>query len=110
MEISKYKESIPEKIYNKYFGKLEKGGKVKLTHGKGCSMCNKTGYLGRIGIFEVIETNEAIRELVMKKTSADLIAKQAYEDGTVSMLEDGMAKVLTGMTTIDEVLRNASLS
>ncbi len=110
VEMEKYKESIPEKIYDKYFGKLEKAGKAELIYGKGCSMCNKTGFLGRIGIFEVIETNEAIRELIMKRTNADVIAKQAYEDGTKSMLEDGIRKVIDGITTIDEVLRNATLS
>ncbi len=46
----------------------------------------------------------------MKRTNADVIAKQAYEDGTKSMLEDGIRKVVDGITTIDEVLRNATLS
>ncbi len=103
VESEKYKESIPKELYAQYFAKE----KVKLHKGQGCSLCNKTGFLGRIGIFEVLEVNEKIRELIMQKSSADVIAKQAFEDGMISMLEDGIKKAFAGMSTIDEVLRNA---
>ncbi len=104
IESSKYKESIPKALFAKYFTKE----KVKLYKGQGCSICNKTGFVGRVGIFEVLEVNEKIRELIMQKSSADVIAKQSFEDGAISMLEDGIVKAFEGVSTLDEILRNAT--
>ncbi len=75
-DMDMFKESIPADMYAKLFKKLEKDGKVHLYKGKGCSMCNKTGFSGRIGIFEVIEVNEGIRELIMKRSNAILLRKK----------------------------------
>ncbi len=102
---TKFKESIPENIYKKHFGK---GDTMKLAYGKGCSMCNKTGFEGRVGIFEVLEISEGIRELIMQKANADVINNKAIEEGMTVMLEDGIIKVLNGVTTIEEVLRNTT--
>ncbi len=104
-DITKFKESIPENIYKKHFGK---GDTMKLAYGKGCSMCNKTGFEGRVGIFEVLEISEGIRELIMQKANADVINNKAIEEGMTVMLEDGIIKVLNGVTTIEEVLRNTT--
>ncbi len=104
IDSGKYKESLPKALFTKYFTKE----KAKLYKGQGCSVCNKTGFIGRVGIFEVLEVNEKIRELIMQKSSADVIAKQAFNDGMISMLEDGIIKVFEGVSTIDEVLRNAT--
>ncbi len=79
-----------------------------MMRGAGCSFCNKTGFQGRIGIFEVFETDEEIRALIMQKSNAELIEKQAHEDGMISMLEDGIIKAIEGLSTIDEILRNAT--
>jgi len=79
--------------------------KIRLFRGKGCDHCNKTGYRGRVGIFEVLEMEDNIRELVMKRASADEIERQARKNGMTTMLQDGLLKVLYGVTTLEEVMR-----
>jgi len=73
--------------------------------GRGCSQCNDTGYKGRLGIFEVLEVNEAIQILIAKKASDEEIGRQAVSDGMVRIIEDGFYKAKMGQTTIEEVLR-----
>lgn len=76
--------------------------------GNGCKVCNKTGYKGRIGIFEVLEMRENIKELILRRAPSNEISKMAIsKNGMTSMLYDGMEKVFTGITTIEEVLRVA---
>lgn len=79
--------------------------KQKFYKGKGCTKCSNKGYLGRIGIFEVLGVTEKIRTLITQKPSSDEIQKQAVADGMVTMLEDGLNKVSSGLTTIEEVVR-----
>lgn len=73
--------------------------------GEGCARCNHSGYKGRIGIHEVLEVNEIMRDLVMKRANADIIRKAAIEGGMITMTQDGFEKALQGITTIEEVLR-----
>lgn len=82
---------------------------LKLYRGNGCSECNNTGYLGRIGIFEVLKISPKINKLITKQVSAKEIEKQALEEGFINMLQDGYLKVLDGITTIEEVLRVAEV-
>lgn len=82
-----------------------KTGKVSVFKGKGCRFCHQTGYLGRIGIYEVLSISKAIRDLVTKRADSDQIHEQAVKEGMTTMFEDGVQKVLQGMTTIEEVLR-----
>lgn len=72
---------------------------------------NKTpgGYKGRTGVFEVIDVNEQIEEMIMNRNTSNEIMKQARKNGTVSMRQDGYLKVLKGYTTLDEVNRVAAL-
>lgn len=79
----------------------------KLYRGKGCSACNNTGYLGRIGIFEVLPVSEKIARLILEKSDAGTIEDVAVSEGMVTMKQDGYLKVLEGITTIEEVLRVA---
>jgi general secretion pathway protein E len=78
---------------------------ITLFRGRGCSQCNDTGYMGRIGIFEVMKFNEKIGKLVMEHKSASNIEEVAIADGMITMLQDGFMKALEGVTTIEEVLR-----
>jgi type II secretory ATPase GspE/PulE/Tfp pilus assembly ATPase PilB-like protein len=80
---------------------------LKLTRGRGCPECNNTGYLGRVGIFEVIPVSEKIGRLILEHTPAGEIEKQAVSEGMVAMKQDGYLKALQGETTIEEVLRVA---
>jgi type IV pilus assembly protein PilB len=74
-------------------------------HGTGCVSCNKTGYQGRIGIREVLEVTEDIRELIMNRANARQIKDAAVKNGMRTMIEDGIMKAQEGDTTIEEVLR-----
>ena len=74
-------------------------------HGKGCSHCFKTGYKGRMGIYEFMMTNEEIRQLITTKAPIDAIRKVARKTGMVSLRDDGLSKVKAGLTLEEEVLR-----
>ncbi len=80
---------------------------VKLFKGKGCNECGASGYLGRIGIYEVLLASEKISHLVLEHTDSDSIEKQAILEGMITIRQDGFLKVLQGLTTIEEVLRVA---
>ena len=72
---------------------------------KGCPRCGKTGYRGRIGIYEVMEITEEIRSLVMRRASADEIARAALAGGMRRLRDDGLAKVRAGVTSLAEIAR-----
>lgn len=78
---------------------------VKFYRGVGCKECKNTGYKGRIGIFEFLLLTDKIRDLILAKTTSSQIKHLAQELGMKSLREDGVSKVLSGMTTIDEVIR-----
>jgi type IV pilus assembly protein PilB len=80
-------------------------GSVEIFKPGGCDRCNQTGYRGRLGIFEILNMNEQIRELVLKRASADEIAAVAVAGGMKRLREDGQEKVLLGLTSPEEVLR-----
>ncbi len=73
--------------------------------GDGCDACTHTGYAGRIGIFEVMELAESLRTLVVERVARDKLAEAARALGMTTMLEDGIAKALSGVTTLEEVIR-----
>jgi type IV pilus assembly protein PilB len=81
------------------------GGDVTLQKAKGCSRCNNTGYKGRIGLYEVMVVSEAIRRLTVERKSADEISRVAQAEGMKSLRDDGIDKVLAGVTTIEEIAR-----
>ncbi|BCX15161.1 MAG: general secretion pathway protein GspE [Candidatus Parcubacteria bacterium] len=74
-------------------------------YGKGCEVCNKTGYIGRTGIYETLVINETIKNLILQKVSSDILKQEAIKAGMSTMIEDGIFKVIDGITTIEEVLR-----
>lgn len=74
--------------------------------GRGCNACSFTGFLGRLGVFEVLLVTEEIRTLIIQRATASRIKEQAVKQGMVTMRRDGMLKVKQGLTTPGEVLRN----
>ena len=78
---------------------------VVLYRHKGCSRCNNTGYRGRLGLYEVMIVSEAIRRLTVERKSADEISRVATAEGMKSLREDGIDKVLQGLTSIEEIAR-----
>ena len=79
--------------------------KLLFYKGKGCKKCNNIGYKGRIGIYEVLENNEQISNLILQNAGTDKIMEQALSDGMLTIIEDGFIKAKNGITTIEEVLR-----
>lgn len=75
----------------------------------GCNECNNTGYLGRMGIFEVIRISGAINKMIIQHTTARDIETQAKQEDLITMKQDGYLKALEGITTIEEVLRVAEV-
>lgn len=78
---------------------------LKTFKGKGCSTCNNTGYKGRIGLYEVMEVTDDIRELILIGASALELRKKAIDDGMITLRESGLYKIRSGVTTIEEVVR-----
>ena len=80
-------------------------GTAKVWHGAGCEECRQQGYQGRKGIYELLIVSEAIRPLIMNRSSATAIAQRAMDAGMRTLRNDGWIKVKGGETTIEEVLR-----
>jgi general secretion pathway protein E len=79
--------------------------RIVVRYGEGCSQCRGTGYLGRSGIYEVMDVNEKIRPLITEKADVEVIKRMAMTDGLVVLREAAVRKMLAGETTFDEVIR-----
>jgi type IV pilus assembly protein PilB len=101
--IQKLEDLLPKDLIFK-LPKIKKGN-VCFFKGKGCPVCQKTGYLGRVGVFEILEMNDSIKKLVMEKANASQIRKEALKSGMVPMINDGLQKVESGLTTLEEILK-----
>ena len=89
-------------------GTSESKEPVTLYRGKGCKNCKQSGYWGRLGIYELLNINEELKQLISERASIQLIRKIARETtGMITLREDGLRKVQQGITTLDEVLRVA---
>ncbi|HZZ98690.1 MAG TPA: ATPase, T2SS/T4P/T4SS family [Candidatus Saccharimonadia bacterium] len=97
-------KNFPEDMVKRHFA-ANATGEVQIFHGVGCKTCRNSGYVGRLGIFEVLEVTKSIRELIIKRSDADLIAQAAIKEGMTTILDDGLDKVAKGITTLEEVLR-----
>jgi type IV pilus assembly protein PilB len=73
--------------------------------GAGCDKCNTTGYKGRVGLYEVMEISEELRELILVGASALELKRKAIEEGMITLRRSGLSKVMEGVTTIEEVVR-----
>ncbi len=96
---------LPKSVLQEFHEYLPPG--TVFYHGIGCKECNGTGYLGREMISEVLPVSDKISSMIAKEASKEEILKQAVEEGFVSMFENGMKKVVAGITTIEEILRVA---
>lgn len=82
---------------------------ITLYAGKGCPACNMTGFKGRTGIFELIRVTPELQELILKNPSSQEIWKIASEQGSRHLFEDGVEKVMNGITTLEELVRVAEI-
>lgn len=82
-------------------------GNLSLTlyRARGCKKCNNTGYTGRIGIYEVLEVSDTIKDDIVARKSTEDIQEKAKKEGMITMAQDGFIKALIGITTVEEVLR-----
>ena len=95
-EIKSLSEIIPEELL----------GENRVTYrGRGCDCCEGTGYRGRIGVNEVMEIDNAIREAILRKESANEVRLLAQKQEMIPIVSDGFHKAAQGLTTIEEILR-----
>ena len=87
----------------------EEASKTTIYHGKGCSACSDTGYKGRVGLYEVMEINDDLRELILVGASSLELKKKALENGMITLRLSGLTKTAAGLTTLEEVLRETVL-
>jgi len=98
---------IPEAAFKNFKFKIP--AKAKFYHGKGCKMCRQTGYSGRMGITEILEIDDNVRDMIIRGISSDEIKKYAIEQKhMITLWEDAMKKFIAGLTTYEEVMRITS--
>src|SRR5487761_419267 len=83
--------------------------KTTVYHGKGCGTCNKNGYKGRVGLYEVMEVTDELRELILVGASALELRKKALDLGMITLRRSGLIKAAAGLATLEEVLRETVL-
>jgi general secretion pathway protein E/type IV pilus assembly protein PilB len=102
----KCKESYtPTEREMKMLGSMSKTVPDRMYHGVGCDKCGRSGYKGRKGIFEIFKVDDTIQRLIFDHAPATLLRQRAREMGMRTLREDGMLKVASGMTSLQEVLR-----
>ncbi len=101
----KEKQEIPAEAMIEVGFLEEEVSTVEIFKGKGCAKCNGTGYKGRVGLFEVMEVTDELRELILIGASAIELRKKAIELGMVTLRESGLCKLREGVTTIEEVVK-----
>ena len=89
----------------KMLGTMSKTVPERMYHGAGCDKCGRSGYKGRKGIFEIFKVDDTIQRLIFDHAPATLLRQRAREMGMRTLREDGMLKVASGMTSLQEVLR-----
>ncbi len=99
---------LPEALIEIGFS-AEEAGEVKVYKGKGCQKCNGTGYKGRVGLYEVMEITDELRELIIIGASAIELRKKAMELGMITLRQSGLYKLREGITTIEEVVKETVL-
>jgi len=87
----------------------EEAKTVKIYKGQGCATCGNKGYKGRLGLYEVLEISDELRELILVGASALELKKKAIEQGMITLRRSGLIKVAAGMTTLEEVIRETVL-
>ncbi|WP_428355582.1 type II secretion system ATPase GspE [Methyloprofundus sp.] len=97
-----------EVIKEKGLSRFLKNGELTLYQATGCKECGGIGYSGRLAIIEFLVMNDSIRKMVMEHKESGLIQEEAVRGGMLSIYQDGLAKAVRGLTTLDEVLRVAT--
>jgi type IV pilus assembly protein PilB len=83
----------------------EEADSVSVLQGRGCELCNNTGYKGRTALFEVMEVIPAIKELILQRVQSKDIKRKAMENGMITLRRSGLIKIKAGTTSVEEVIR-----
>lgn len=105
----KEKQDIPVEAIVEIGFPEDEAKDIEIFKGTGCQRCNNTGYKGRVGLFEVMEVTDELRELILIGASAIELRKKAIELGMVTLRQSGLAKIRNGVTTIEEVVKETVL-
>jgi type II secretory ATPase GspE/PulE/Tfp pilus assembly ATPase PilB-like protein len=100
-------EAPPDPVVIRRLGLQAKEGELKVFQGKGCDKCDQTGYRGRIGIYELLTVTPELTPLILERADAGAIRRAARAQGMRTMVEDGIRKAIRGLTTLEEVAREA---
>jgi type IV pilus assembly protein PilB len=101
----KIEDDVPTQALEHVGFSSEDAKSVKAMKGKGCEKCNKTGYKGRVGLYEVMEITDELRELILVGASALELRRKAVEEGMITLRGSGLRKIKLGVTSLEEVLR-----
>lgn len=101
------RKALPEELIACGFAPAS-AEKIKVYQGKGCEICNNTGYKGRVAIYEVLQVTPKVRELILRNASTDDIKKQAIRDGMKTLRMCALTKVAQGLTTLEEAVSNSA--
>ncbi len=101
----KEQQPVPPEALAEVGFSLAEAKELKTYKGRGCKKCNDTGYKGRIGLYEVMEVTDEVRELILIGASALELRKRAIDDGMITLRESGLHKIRAGVTTVEEVVR-----
>ncbi|MEK6646257.1 MAG: ATPase, T2SS/T4P/T4SS family [Candidatus Firestonebacteria bacterium] len=104
------KPYLPSDEQLKELGIYKEGEKIEFFRGEGCELCGKSGYSGRIALFEIMTLTDEVRDLIMKRSPDHVIRKLCIQQGMNTLMQSGINLVLKGATTIEEVLRVAVAS
>ncbi|MEA3560388.1 MAG: type II secretion system protein GspE, partial [Candidatus Omnitrophota bacterium] len=96
---------IPQEVLDRVGFKVKEEKKNIFYHGRGCNLCNQTGYYGRMGTLEILTIDDHIREMIIKRASSHEIEKYACSKGMKLLRENALEKFKNGTTTLEEVLR-----
>jgi type IV pilus assembly protein PilB len=88
------------------FGLADQVGEIEFFKGEGCNICDNTGYMGRIGVYEMMTVNDDIRRLILDKPSSVQVKKLAVSSGMVTMKQNAVDKLLKGITSVSEIRKN----
>jgi type IV pilus assembly protein PilB len=107
------KKDVTDEVPNELLVEIgfapEEVGSLRIQEGRGCEACRGTGFKGRVGLYEVMEITDAIRDLVMVGATSVEIQRKALEEGMLTLRMSGLQKIRAGVTTIDEVRRETVL-
>ena len=96
-------ESLPESMKNK----IKIPSPLTIYQVQGCKRCNSRGFVGRIGVFEILVMTDSLAKIISREPEESKISEEAVRQGMITMRQDGILKVLDGVTTLEEVLRVA---